>query len=111
MGNFYRNVILGTGAAFMLVIMAGYAVNSPQAAPKENLRLSATYSQSVSVTASRAYPDDMGIVEKVRSWFGADITAERAAAHRTSEMRKLRMRAKGHKTYNTRTKGVLYNGS
>lgn len=96
MGNLYRNVILGTCAMFMLIIMAGYSTSSPQAAPEEIAQLSATYDRGPSVTASRAYPDDMGLVENVRSWFGADINAERAAAHRSAEMRKLRMRAKGN---------------
>lgn len=111
MGNFYRNVILGTCAMFMLIVMAGYGLNSPTPAPKEIIKLSATYDRGVSTTASRAYPDDMGPIETVKSWFGVDIAAERAAAHRSAELRKLKMRAKGHRTYNTRTKGVLYNGS
>lgn len=96
---------------FMGLVMAGYALTSPTAAPQETLKLGNTHDRGVSITASRAYPDDMGAVETVRSWFGADISAERTAAHRASEMRKLQLRAKGHKTYNTRTKGVLYNGS
>jgi len=111
MGNFYRNVILGTCAMFMLIVMAGYGMNAPSPAPQEIRKLANTYDRGVSVTASRAYPDDMGLVETVKSWLGVDIAAERAMAHRTAELRKLQMRAKGHRTYNTRTKGVLYNGS
>ena len=47
----------------------------------------------------------------VKSWFGVDIAAERAAKHRATELRKLKQRQKGTKTHYTRTKGVLYNGS
>ncbi|SFR59438.1 hypothetical protein [Litoreibacter janthinus] len=120
MGNFYRNVILGTAASFMLVVMAGYAVTSTEEPPMvyttvdENGAKSAAIGErdhTFSMTAKGAYATEISFVDSVRAWFGVDIEAERQAAHRKSELRKLELRRKGHKTYNTRTKGVLYNGS
>ncbi len=103
-----RKLILAMGL-FMVIVSVGFALTSPTPNPKQGFGVEAR--QAVNLTASGAYPEDMSMVETVRSWFGADIYAERAAAHRQTELRKLQQRAKGIKTYNTRTKGVLYNGS
>ncbi|PTX54533.1 hypothetical protein C8N43_3349 [Litoreibacter ponti] len=111
MAKFYRNVIIGTGIMFMAIIMLGFGLSSPSTAPTQGLKMGSGTVKSVQLTAQGAYPDDMSLVESVKSWFGVDINAERAAKHRSAELRKLKLRAKGHKTYNTRTKGVLYNGS
>lgn len=112
-----RVVIFAMGL-ILVIISAGFAINSPTEAPKQGLDLAtsqpgtgAARTHNVNLTAQGAYPDDMSAIETVKSWFGVDIRAERSAAHRAAELRKLQLRAKGHKTYNTRTKGVLYNGS
>jgi len=120
MGNFYRNVILGTAAAFMLVIMAGFAITEAEDAPMTYASVDSNgaksaeigeRTQNFSMTAKGAYATDVSFVDSVRAWFGADVEAERQAKHRKAEFRKLQQRRKGTKTYNTRTKGVLYNGS
>ena len=120
MGNFYRNVILGTAAVFMLVIMAGFAITDAEEAPMVYATVDGNGTKSTkigerthnfSMTAKGAYATEVSFVESVRAWFGADTEAERQAKHRKAELRKLALRREGHKTYNTRTKGVLYNGS
>ena len=120
MENFFRNVILGTAAAFMLVIMAGYAITDTEDAPIVYAAVDSNGAKTAdigertrtfSTTAKGAYATEVSFVDSVRAWFGVDIEAERRSAHRKSELRKLELRRKGHATYNTRTKGVLYNGS
>lgn len=103
-----RIIICALGL-FMVIVAVGFGITSTKPQPKQGLGVEAR--QSVNLTAQGAYLEDMTFTEKVRSWFGADIQAERSASHRKAELRKLQLRAKGHKTYNTRTKGVLYNGS
>ncbi|WP_121026692.1 hypothetical protein [Litoreibacter meonggei] len=120
MSNFYRNVILGTAGMFMLVIMAGFAITDPEEAPMVYASVDSNgaktaevgeRTQDFAMTAKGAYATDVSFVDSVRAWFGADLDAERQAEHLKSEFRKLELRRKGHKTFNTRTKGVLYNGS
>lgn len=102
-------VIIFAMGLFMVIVSIGIAITSPTPAPKQYLGNEST--KPVNLTAAGSYPDDLTFTESVRAFFGADIQAERSAAHRAAELRKLQLRAKGHKTYNTRTKGVLYNGS
>ena len=105
MEKFAPKVMLFTGIMFIAIMAIGFNLNPPTEAPDQKI---AGHSN---LTAAKAYPKDMSTVETVKSWFGVDIAAERAAKHRATELRKLKQRQKGTKTHYTRTKGVLYNGS
>ncbi|WP_040818666.1 hypothetical protein [Litoreibacter arenae] len=120
MANFYRNVILGTAAAFMLIIMAGFAITDAEEPPMVYATIDSNGAKSAAIgertqnfalTPEGAYANDVSFVDSVRAWFGVDIEAERKTDHLKAELRKLDLRRSGHRTYNTRTKGVLYNGS
>ena len=109
MGKMAPRAIIFAMGLFMVIVSIGFAITSPTPAPKQHLGSDSR--QAVNLTAQGAYPDDFTFVESVQAFFGVDVRAKRAASHRKAELRKLQQRAKGIKTYNTRTKGVLYNGS